>query len=234
VLSNLTYASLYQLFVTGFFHGDPHPGNIIVQHDNRVGFVDFGIFGELNDYQRELLANYTASLALGHIGQCYRHIASIYFPTERSDEQSFARDVQDTLRAWCHASASYHASSKDRHIGGAFDAMVRIVYRHHYRASLGYLLFWRAIIVLDSVAIRLQPAFDLAHQARRFFERNRRDVFRLEAAGHDIPQLGSLLLNRIPFTSSSVFDATYRIERASSMRKRSSRRGSATSSVRAE
>jgi hypothetical protein len=59
-------------------------------------------------------------------------------------------------------------------------------------------------------------------------------VFRLEAAGHDIPQLGSLLLNRIPFTSSSVFDATYRIERASSMRKRSSRRGSATSSVRAE
>jgi len=48
---------------------------------------------------------------------------------------------------------------------------------HRYQARLEYLLFWRAIIVLDSAAILIKPAFDLAAEARRFFQQRQADVF---------------------------------------------------------
>jgi ubiquinone biosynthesis protein len=55
-LHTLAFASLHQLFGTGFFHADPHPGNILLLDDNKIAFVDFGIFGILSDGKRELLA----------------------------------------------------------------------------------------------------------------------------------------------------------------------------------
>ena len=55
----LATALLHQLFVRGFFHGDPHPGNIIVLPDNTIAFVDFGIFGALSEYQRHILSEHT-------------------------------------------------------------------------------------------------------------------------------------------------------------------------------
>jgi ubiquinone biosynthesis protein len=216
VLQNLAYESLHQLFVTGFFHGDPHPGNIIVLPDNRVAFLDFGIFGELNYYQRELLANYTAALAAGDVSECYRQIAKIYFPTTSSNEAAFELDARQTLGHWHRVSSDPRSSAADRHIGGAFDGMVRVVYRHRYRAMMGYLLFWRAIIVLDSVAIRLQPSFDLSRQARLFFEREQPDVLhRYHGWRSMVPQEGTLFkVGRAVIDLAHVVDSPRRIETA--------------------
>src|SRR5262249_27662854 len=63
ILHHLVYALLRQVFVNGLFHGDPHPGNILVQPDNRVAFIDFGIFGALSAYDREILAGQMENLA---------------------------------------------------------------------------------------------------------------------------------------------------------------------------
>lgn len=169
VLRNLTFASLHQLFITGVFHGDPHPGNILVLADNRVAFVDHGISGSLNRFQRRLLASYTAALVAGDLEGCFRHLVQIYLPTRESDEAAFRADVLATLGRWYQASRDPNAPAHERHIGRAFDEMVEVTRRHHYRSTMDYLLFWRAIIVLDSVAIRLNPRFDLVREARRFF-----------------------------------------------------------------
>src|SRR5262249_5978878 len=52
-LRSMTAASLNQLFTSGFFHGDPHPGNVFVQPDSSITFLDFGIFGSLTTRQRQ-------------------------------------------------------------------------------------------------------------------------------------------------------------------------------------
>ncbi|MDX6504375.1 MAG: ubiquinone biosynthesis protein, partial [Gaiellaceae bacterium] len=67
ILHHMTFASLRQIFVNGLFHGDPHPGNILVLEDNRVAFVDFGIFGQLTPYERETLGSMIEQLAVGNI-----------------------------------------------------------------------------------------------------------------------------------------------------------------------
>ena len=50
-LKHFATACLHQIFDKRFFHGDPHPGNIMIRDDNTVVFVDFGIFGELSSYE---------------------------------------------------------------------------------------------------------------------------------------------------------------------------------------
>jgi ubiquinone biosynthesis protein len=169
VLENLTRVSLHQFFVTGFFHGDPHPGNILVRPDNRVVLLDFGIFGELSPAGQNLLASYAEYLALGNIAESFRHLSQIYFPSRYSDRHAFRREAIATLRRWYIASRDPATPMSARHLGGAFDAMVAVVRRHHYWTTMDYLLFWRAIIVLDSIALRIDNAFDLAGEMRRFF-----------------------------------------------------------------
>lgn len=168
-LANLSFASLYQLFISGVFHGDPHPGNILILPGNRVGFVDFGIFGELSHAEQRLFARYTDSLGRGDLRAAFRAISRIYTPTGDSDPRAFRADVMRTLEAWYRASRDPAAAPGESHLGRPFDGMVTVVRRHRYHADLSYLLFWRTLIVLDAVALRLDPAFDLTERSREFF-----------------------------------------------------------------
>ena len=168
-LDNLTTAALHQLFAVGFFHGDPHPGNVFVLADNSVAFLDFGIFGELNDHERIRFRDYTYALAAGDAIDAFRHLSEIYSAGAESDPVAFRRETVEMLRRWYAANRDSSASSRERHIGNAFDAMVGIVRRHGYRSQMKYLLFWRALIVLDSIALRVDPGYDLATKLRSFF-----------------------------------------------------------------
>ena len=104
-LHNFAFASLHQLFGTGFFHADPHPGNILLLDDNQVAFVDFGIFGVLTKSRRELLAAYIGSVALGNIERAYRYYARLSVPSGRTNLESFKRETMLVLRDWYEASS---------------------------------------------------------------------------------------------------------------------------------
>ncbi|HEX8282692.1 MAG TPA: AarF/UbiB family protein [Pyrinomonadaceae bacterium] len=172
-LHNLSNASMHQLFLTGFFHGDPHPGNILVLRDNSVAFVDFGIFGELSRYQREVLANHIENLALGNIKESFRYYTKLGVPSEDTDMRAFEREGEASLRAWYSASRNLNTSIQERHLGKVSGEVTAVVRKYQYLINAETLLFWRAINALDSTALRLDPQFDLLGELRRFFEDTR-------------------------------------------------------------
>ena len=55
IVEHLSKAYLKQILIDGFFHGDPHPGNLGVTQDKKLFFLDFGVAGHLNEEQRQLL-----------------------------------------------------------------------------------------------------------------------------------------------------------------------------------
>jgi ubiquinone biosynthesis protein len=170
---HMAYASLHQSLVCGFFHGDPHPGNVLILDDNSVAFVDFGIFGELSDYHREVVARYIESIAVGDIGEAFRYFAKLSTPTELTDLRAFERDVSASIRAWYVASKRPHATFKERHIGTYFGRMLAAVRRHHLRLGIDTLLFWRAMNALDFNAVTMSAHFDLLDELRSFFKQIR-------------------------------------------------------------
>ena len=166
---NMAYASLHQSLICGFFHGDPHPGNVLILDDNSVAFVDFGIFGELSEYHREVLAGYIESIAVGNVGEAFRYFSKLSTPTELTDFRAFERDASASIRAWYVASRRPHATFKERHMGTYFGRMLGAVRRHHLRLGIDTLLFWRAMSALDYSALSMSSHFDLLDELRDFF-----------------------------------------------------------------
>lgn len=172
----LATAFLHQCFVTGFFHGDPHPGNLIVRADNSVAFIDFGIFGELSEYQRDVLLGHIENIALGNIPLSFHYYAKQAIPSSETNERQFAREGTAILQRWYESSRDPFATADQRHLGRYSAEMFDTVRRNHVRISTSTLLFWRALNVLASTAARLPEHFDLLAEMKSFFYSTRQGL----------------------------------------------------------
>lgn len=168
-LHNLAFASLHQLLVAGFFHADPHPGNILLCPGNRIAFLDFGIFGEVSPMQREVLARYIEEMTVGNVDESIRYYARVYTPTERTDFAAFQREAKVVFGGWYESAQAPDSPIRERMIASFADAMFTVVRHHNLKISIDTLLFWRALIVLDAAVLQLWPDFDLLTELRNFF-----------------------------------------------------------------
>jgi ubiquinone biosynthesis protein len=168
-LHNLLFASLHQLCITGFFHADPHPGNILFCPGSRVAFLDFGIFGEISPMKRDALAGYVEEAALGNVERALSYYIRFFTPTEQSDMRAFQREARERIRRWIEIETSPNRVARERTFAKFSDETFPSARRHHFLVSNDLLLFWRAMIVLDSTIFRLRPDFDIFSDLRAFF-----------------------------------------------------------------
>jgi ubiquinone biosynthesis protein len=173
VLHHLVFASLRQLFVAGLFHGDPHPGNILVRDDSTVAFVDFGIFGSLTEYEQEALIGLLENISVGNINASFRYYSLQLTPTDETDPRSFEREAKHVLRRWYQASVNPDSPVEERHVGRYIVEMIEVSRRNHLRFGRDYLLSWRTLNALDATLLRLPVDFDFMVDLRTFFEQNR-------------------------------------------------------------
>jgi ubiquinone biosynthesis protein len=169
-LDNFAKASLTQLFVVGFFHGDPHPGNIVFLPENRVAFLDFGIFGELSVEEREGVYGQIENLALGNLVRSFRYYSLQVAVTEDTDMESFRRDCLEVLGRWYRALQNPDSPVEARHLAKYTGEMIDDSRRNGLRYDLSYLLFWRALNNLNGALYHIDPSFDMLAELRSFFE----------------------------------------------------------------
>ena len=210
----LATACLHQMFGVGLFHGDPHPGNILVLRDNRIAFVDFGIFGELSAFQRHVLSSHMESIAAGNIELSFYYYAKQAIPSRDTDQRRFAKESKELFRQWYAASQDPFASPEERHLGRFSAMMFEIVRRNHVRLTVDTLLFWRAMNALASTAVRLPDYFDLLGEMRGYFEATRpgpiariAELFALPAVVERSAQLRGIL-ETLPTASGELRDGT--------------------------
>jgi ubiquinone biosynthesis protein len=202
---DLGYATLHQLFISGIYHGDPHPGNILVRRDNRVAYVDFGIAGELTPYQLRVLQAHIENIVIGNIDEGFRYFAMQYTPTEETDVVAFYREGRELMREWYQTATSPGAGGKERLLAGFSDKMFGLMRKHNVRSTMDTLLFWRALAALDFSANSLSHYFDMMGQMRKFFEiLNQEKLSPVTAALED--------RNRQWATRSLLDDGLHRIE----------------------
>jgi ubiquinone biosynthesis protein len=172
-INTLANACLYQMFVSGLFHGDPHPGNILVTSSGTPVLVDFGIFGELGPGTRSLLARFYESLGQGDIPAAVRYYLDISRPTPETDLQAFRQQLAESLREWYELTLSQRGTVRERHPLRFVGDIIDVMRQNAVRMPPEQLLFWRALTTLASVALRLPVQFDLIAALRAFFEERR-------------------------------------------------------------
>ena len=165
IAETLARLFLTQLFEHGFFHGDPHPGNVFIMDDGRLCFHDFGIVGRLSPRDQENLRQ----LVLAVVTRDAEAMAELYFdmgvagPTV--DRETFVRDLSKSLEQY--HSLSVHAYS----FGEILRQFVRLGQRYQIRMPREWLLVVKAFMVVEAHASDLDQEFNMVASLQRFTPR---------------------------------------------------------------
>jgi ubiquinone biosynthesis protein len=143
---------LMQALNCGFFQADPHPANLIVIGGDRLGYVDFGIVGELDEQTRRDIVD----MALYEMLDDYERVWPILLrygqPTDKTDLRAFKADFKAL-------SARYKQQGRRafsaRSLGFYIEEQLRLYHKHHMRVATGWATYMRGVIVYGHTAAML-------------------------------------------------------------------------------
>ncbi|GII75826.1 ubiquinone biosynthesis protein UbiB [Sphaerisporangium rufum] len=158
-------ALLRQIMLDGVFHADPHPGNIMLLADGRLGLLDFGSVGRLDAALRASLQRLLLAMDRGDPLGVTDALLEVVPRPDVIDEQLLEREIGRFMA---------------RHLGGGgpaagarmFTALFRIVSAHGLSVPPEVAAVFRALATVEGTLTRLAPGFDLVAEARAFAERH--------------------------------------------------------------
>lgn len=146
---------LEMIFRDGFYHADPHPGNLLLLPDGVIGILDAGMVGQLTPSLRDDLTDLLFAIGSGDPDEMVAILTRISQPSFVPDPNSFAADVSDFL-------SYYQGVPLNRvDISAALNEVVDIVRRHHLLLPTGIALLIRVLVVLEGTSRLLKPDFRL-------------------------------------------------------------------------
>jgi len=164
-LSRKGAAAFFQMvFQHGFFHADPHPGNIFVLADGRLALVDFGIMGRVTEENREYFANSFLALVNHDYDALVQQYVNLGFVSEEvADLDRFQREMKEDLMDLLEP--YYGMTVKQIEFGAYVDRVTKIFQRHQLRLPQNLYLIDKALITLEGILRQLDPGFDFLEVA---------------------------------------------------------------------
>jgi ubiquinone biosynthesis protein len=158
----VTEAWMTMIFRHGFFHGDPHPANILVLSPERIGLVDFGLAGKLTDEDMSRLTRLFIDAAAENVEALPKRLADlgVRYPKER--EEQFVAELRELYYRYYGASLS--EIDPIQVIREAFT----LIYSMNLRLPTRFVMLDKAIATLGSVGTELYPDFNVFEVAKPY------------------------------------------------------------------
>ncbi len=140
-----------QILVHGYFHADPHPGNAMVMPDGRVGLIDFGIIGFIDQDLMQSLAN----IFIGYTEHDYDRVITVLksmgLITDKIDLKNFKYDLMNLSEPF------YGRSLKHIQIKDVFDKVIALAVKYRIRLHRELILLFKTLIAMEGVGRVLSP-----------------------------------------------------------------------------
>jgi ubiquinone biosynthesis protein len=158
----VTQTWMEMIFRHGFFHGDPHPANVLVLEGARIGLVDFGLVGKLTDEDMARLTRLFIDAATENIDALPRRLAElgVRYPKEREEE--FATALRELY--YRYYGATLAEIDPIQVIREAF----ALIYSMNLHLPTRFVLLDKAIATLGAVGVDLYPEFNVFEVARPY------------------------------------------------------------------
>ncbi len=154
-----------QVFEFGFFHADPHPGNIFVLPGNVICPIDFGMTGCVDKRRRDLFVDILESVARRDSERSARLLLELGEYDEEPDIRLFEKEIDDFM------SRHLFKSLKDLDVGRLLQDFLDIATRNRVRVPPVIFLMMKAFAAVEGIARLLDPEFDMVAHAEPFVRR---------------------------------------------------------------
>ncbi|MEO0541570.1 MAG: AarF/ABC1/UbiB kinase family protein [Cyanobacteria bacterium P01_A01_bin.105] len=185
-------AFFQQYFVDGFFHADPHPGNVFYLEDGRIALLDCGMMGRLDPQTRATLTEMVLAIANSDAQRCAQLTLQITEPMDTVDLVRLESDYSRLL-------SRYYGLSLDKlNTAEAFAGILEAGSRNHLRWPANIGLFTKSLANLEGAARQFNPKVNLLGEIRPLMV----DLFRQQLIGDD--PLQALLRTGLEFRNLSL------------------------------
>lgn len=164
-------AVMKMLFVDGFFHGDPHPGNLLISGRNRICLIDLGMIGSFSEETRNNMFLYYYYMVIREFEHATQYLVNLTEVGPKADIDGFRKDLAEAIRSWSGS------GFKDYSLGKLIFQTMYIGARHRLYFHGDLVLSSKAIITIEAVGNILDPEMDLSEVSRPFMRQIFQDQF---------------------------------------------------------
>ena len=175
------------VFTHGFFHGDPHPGNFFVEPGGRLGLIDFGIVGTIDEALRGKVRRVLLALESRDAGRLASAFIALHGRGAQVDRQALREDLAELIDQYVGAAIGELA------MGGLIGSMLGTIRRHHLRIPRDLSLLLRTLLLEEGIVQMLDPSFNLVEALKPYARRSlfadmsmQQMLRRIQAAGLDL------------------------------------------------
>ncbi|MCL2924138.1 MAG: AarF/ABC1/UbiB kinase family protein [Trichodesmium sp. MAG_R04] len=151
--------SLRQLLEHGFFHADPHPGNLLASPDGKLVYLDFGMMSQVKPYQRYGLLEAVVHL----VNRDFEALAQDYVKLEFLTPETDLTPIISALAGVFNDALG--ASVAELNFKSITDQLSALMYEYPFRVPAYYALIIRSLVTLEGIAINVDPNFKVLSKA---------------------------------------------------------------------
>jgi len=161
-------AFLEMVLIHGFFHGDPHPGNVMILPDNVICLLDYGIVGRLDEGLRTFLSDILLAIVNRDMDQV---VSLLLFAGDISDSldiRALKRDLSNFIDGY------YEIPLKEIEVGRMLTEFIEVVTLYNIRIQPDLMLLAKSLVIVEGMGRSLDPSFDMVSHLRPFMEKSLR------------------------------------------------------------
>ncbi len=179
---------LRQVLEHGYFHGDPHPGNVFILPGNVICLLDYGMMGRLDSSSRKFFSDFLLSVITKNPDRIISLLLYSGDITDTLDSRALRRDLSDFIDDF------YELPFAEVSVGKILGDLIALIaaYRIHFRPD--FMMLAKALVTVEGMGRMLDPEFDMVERIRPFVEKAAADRLSMGSIAQEVWRFASILL----------------------------------------
>ncbi len=182
-------AFLEMVLTHGFFHGDLHPGNIMILPDNVICLLDYGIVGRLDEGPKTFLTDILSAIVKRDMDEVVSLLIFAGDMSDSLDSRSLKRDLSNFIDGY------YEMPLKELEVGRMLLEFIEIITMYSIKIQPDLMLLVKSLVLIEGTGRALDPTFDMAEHLRPFIVKEIRKKISPRLVSREINQVLVSYLN---------------------------------------